>query len=206
MRTEPPQGHHRRRIFSLSLGDWLDDEVPIEWLAEMLDTIRQCDQVTWILCTKGPENFTKRLVAAMQHNEDTGGNPKAHEWMLAWCAAAVPPPNIILLTSVENQAMADKRIPELQKIPAACRGFSFEPLLSGIIVPDWTGISWAIIGAESGPLRRYCSLAWVQSLVEQGKAAGVAVFVKQLSINGKVSHDPKEWPEWARVRQWPKGF
>jgi len=24
---------HRRRIFSLSLGDWLDDEVPIEWLA-----------------------------------------------------------------------------------------------------------------------------------------------------------------------------
>ena len=53
---------HRRRIFSLSLGDWLDDEVPIEWLAEMLDTIRQCDQVTWILCTKRPENFFSRLI------------------------------------------------------------------------------------------------------------------------------------------------
>src|SRR5512137_2355939 len=38
---------HRRRIFSLSFGDWLDPEVPVEWLAEMLDTVRQCDQVTW---------------------------------------------------------------------------------------------------------------------------------------------------------------
>ena len=27
--------YHRRRIFSLSLGDWLDEEVPIEWLADL---------------------------------------------------------------------------------------------------------------------------------------------------------------------------
>jgi len=55
------KSYHRRRIFSLSLGDWLDDEVPIDWLAEMLDTIRQCDQVTWILCTKRPQNWKDRI-------------------------------------------------------------------------------------------------------------------------------------------------
>ena len=44
-------GFHRRRIFSLSLGDWLDPEVPVEWLARMLDTIRVCDQVQWLLLT-----------------------------------------------------------------------------------------------------------------------------------------------------------
>ena len=34
--------HHRRRIFSLSLGDWLDEEVPIEWFVEMFAV--QCRQ------------------------------------------------------------------------------------------------------------------------------------------------------------------
>ena len=31
----------RRRVFSSSLSDWLDNEVPIEWLVGLLDTIRR---------------------------------------------------------------------------------------------------------------------------------------------------------------------
>ena len=61
---------HRRRIFSLSLGDWLDEAAPIEWLAEMLDTIRQCDQVVWVLCTKRPENFHILMSLVEQHHVD----------------------------------------------------------------------------------------------------------------------------------------
>jgi len=217
--------YHRRRIFSLSLGDWLDDEVPIEWLAEMLDTIRRCDQVTWILCTKRLENFFSRLRAVQK----IGGNPKLFGWIDEWLggpalknnwAKGKPPSNIILLTSVENQAMADKRIPELLKIPAACHGLSLEPLLCPVVLPmlqnipvtpPWIGneswkIDWIIIGCESGSKRRDCDGNWIRSLVEQGKSAGVAAFVKQILVNGKVSHDPKEWPTWAQIQEWPKGF
>lgn len=30
-----------------------------------------------------------------------------------------------------------------------------------------------------------------------------AVFVKQIPLNGRVSHDPSEWPEDLRVRSMP---
>ena len=231
--------HHLRRIFSLSLGDWLDDEVPIEWLAEMLNTIRRCNDVTWILCSKRPENFRPRIKAAIGamlcDPLDTADK------MSAWLDGT-PPPNIIILTSVENQAMADKRIPELLKIPAACRGLSLEPLLGPVELnlgtinagamrdgPQWTGkpfISWLIIGGESGKGARPCNVDWIRSLVEQGNAAGVATFVKQLGANpsayirqdgGEETHspisladkkggDPAEWPADLRIQQWPEGF
>ena len=44
------------------------------------------------------------------------------------------------------------------------------------------GISWCIIGCESGPKRRPCKIEWVRDLVNQCKAAGVAPFVKQLEM------------------------
>lgn len=133
--------YHRRRIFSLSLGDWLDEEVPIEWLAEMLDTIRQCDQVIWILCSKRltQENFWNRMSAVIKslyplevyedpHKERT----PFHTWLADWISGGTGHKNIILLASVENQEQADKRIPELLKIPAVCRGLSVEPMLGPI--------------------------------------------------------------------------
>jgi protein gp37 len=125
-------------------------------------------------------------------------------WIRGWTGISIPK-NIILLTSVENQPMLDKRYKDSVAIPAACRGFSFEPLLSEIIVPDWTGISWAIISGESGPHARPCSVDWIRSLVEQGKAAGVPVFVKQGS--GKRAGMQSDIPDdiWA-VKEFPNRY
>jgi len=194
--------YHRRRTFSLSLGDWLDDEVPIEWLAEMLDTIRQCADVTWILCTKRPENFKERLTRVMMWFENTPCTKQGTatwNWVLNWVTditGVCAPKNIILLTSVENQEQADKRIPELLKIPAVCRGLSLEPQLGPVDLVSKKGtaanrsswiakqsnepnIHWLIIGGESGPNAREMGLGWIHSLVAQADAAGVPVFVKQ---------------------------
>jgi len=131
-----------------------------------------------------------------------------------------PLPNVHLGVICENQRCADERIPLLLRIPAAKRSVSFEPLLGEIDLDspnadglhalgcgDITcecgdkGIDRAIIGCESGPGRRPCKLEWVESLIDQADAAGVKVFVKQLSINGKVSYNPKEWPERFRRRE-----
>jgi protein gp37 len=69
---------------------------------------------------------------------------------------------------------------------------------------NMTTLSWVVIGCESGPKRRPCNIEWARSLVGQCRTAGVAVFVKQLDINGRVSRDPAEWPEDLRVREWPR--
>lgn len=66
----------------------------------------------------------------------------------------------------------------------------------------FNNIDWVIIGCETGPARRECKIEWIADIVRQCEAAGVSCFVKQVSINGKVSHNPAEWPEEVRVQEW----
>jgi protein gp37 len=167
-----------------------------------------------------------------------------------------PLPNVWLGVSVEDQKHADERIPLLLQTPAAVRFISAEPLLGPVDLthvrepsyydrdaldvnrwqPPWTAnakLDWVIVGGESGPGARPCRVAWVRSTVAQCKAAGVAVFVKQLGakpegdprpperidpatgartltvmqqieIHDSKGGDPSEWPEDLRVRQFPE--
>jgi protein gp37 len=200
---------HRRRIFWESMGDWLDPKVPVEWLAAMLDTIRQCQDVTHILCTKRPKNFPHRLVEVMR------ADLPSSEMCMKWIDFQDPPKNIIVLASVEDQKTANQRIPKLLMIPAAIHGLSLEPLLGPVDVDPMgvdmgNRIKWLIVGGESGNGARPCNVDWIRSLVQQGKAAGVAMFVKQVHFPGicresfRLSKDPSEWPEDLRIREWPK--
>ena len=66
------------------------------------------------------------------------------------------------------------------------------------------GLDWVVVGCESGKDRRPCKREWVRSIIDQCDDAGVPVFVKQIDINGKVSRDPAEWPEWARRQEVPE--
>lgn len=97
-------------------------------------------------------------------------------------------PNLWWGVSVENQAAADERIPELLHTPAAVRFLSCEPLLGPIDLTyhlaDWvcrTGGRWIIAGCESGPGARPCDVAWLRSLRDQCAAVddGFAFFLKQ---------------------------
>ena len=143
-----------------------------------------------------------------------------------------PFPNVWLGVSVENQRMADERIPLLTETPVAVRFISAEPLLeeidlsSPILEADCAAcLDWVIVGGESGPYARPCDLAWVRSIREQCRSASVPCFVKQLGTFPAEAHevgtakggcylpvllrdrkggDPSEWPEDLRgVREFP---
>lgn len=81
-----------------------------------------------------------------------------------------------------------------------------------------TRLDWIVVGGESGPRARPFDIAWARQTVQQSKAAGVPVFVKQLGADPRDPHwdmggmvtlrdskggDPSEWPEDLRVREWP---
>lgn len=202
---------HRRRVFSLSLGDWLDDEVPIEWLADMLDVIRRCPKLDFLLLTKRPENFWNRIAKCVGHFEgpgDEGDTVKTEigDWLAGWLDTQdnpAIPTNIWLGVSVENQATADERIPNLLQIPAAVRFVSYEPALEAVDFhlcksgiqhrDDFTGnpdhptwmnqVNWIIVGGESGADARPCNVEWARSTIDQCKAAGTACFIKQMGSN-----------------------
>lgn len=75
------------------------------------------------------------------------------------------------------------------------------------------GIDWLILGVESngqglGRLGAFGHedswLGHAEQLVREALQFGVVPFVKQLPINGKLSHDMAEWPEALRVQEFPR--
>ena len=129
--------------------------------------------------------------------------------------------------SVESQPYADLRIPYLLRSPFAVRWLSVEPQLSHVVLSDGAlrdGISWVVIGGESGSGARPFHVEWARDLVAQCRKFDVAPFVKQLGkvpmigragaysdlrrIELKDGHGG-EWDEWPaeladlRVREYP---
>lgn len=86
------------------------------------------------------------------------------------------------------------------------------------------GLDWVVVGGESGPDARPFDVYWARKIVEQCRAAAVPVFVKQLgakpyyspeqdggtgcylSLKNKKGGDMAEWPEYLRVREFPKTY
>lgn len=54
---------------------------------------------------------------------------------------------------------------------------------------DLRGISWVIVGGESGPRARHMLAAWARSVRDQCRAAGVPLFMKQMSRREPIPDD-----------------
>lgn len=181
----------RDRVFCASLADVFDAEVPDEWRDRLFALTALTRNLDWLLLTKRPMVALRYL-----------GRRALPSW---------PLPNVWLGTSVENQAMADLRIPTLLEVPAAKHFLSVEPLLGPIDLRmiDMKRRGWlnsldgvtcldgsvvksprldqVITGGESGPKARPMHPAWARSIRDQCVEAGVPYFHKQ---NG-------EWTQWA---------
>lgn len=232
----------RHRVFCASLADVFevrgkDQPAPLDdWRLELLDLIRQTPSLDWLLLTKRPESIRAGLLrahGAFEHVPDV--SMATVDMVEAWLDVT-PPPNVWLGTTVEDQQRADERIPALLQVPAVVRFLSCEPLLERVTLTPWLlsehgrryigaapGISWVIIGGESGRGARPFALEWARALVRQCRAAGVAPFVKQLgkrprdrrSVDGEwfsselalldaAGGDMAEWPEDLRIREFPE--
>jgi len=73
------------------------------------------------------------------------------------------------------------------------------------------GISWCIVGGESGLGARRMDIAWARLLRDQCWKAGVPFFMKQFGTVWAHNHKsksmkgdiPHEWPKEFRIRQFP---
>ena len=178
----------RRRVFCASLGDWLDNEVPIEWLVDLLDLIRLTPDLNWLLLSKRIGNLMPRLRAAGEHSRSmsVGLDDPLSVWINAWHNEH-PPENVWLGATVIDQGEADRDIPKLLNVPAHVRFLSIEPMLGPIDlsrVQHLKALSWVICGGESGSGARPMSARWVRSLAGQCLLANIPFLFKQ-------------WGEWA---------
>jgi protein gp37 len=177
----------RQRVFCQSMSDFFEDHPQVDpWRREAIEILGSLEALDVQLLTKRPENVADMVPAS---------------WMEQW------PTHIWIGTSVENQETADKRIPELLKVPAAVRFLSCEPLLDQVLLDDgcnsWLtcygkqiegeccesravsgecfhGIDWIIAGGESGHSARPFNIMWAAHLMGQCADAGVPFFMKQM--------------------------
>ncbi len=150
---EPTYWRRPRLVFVNSMSDLFHDAVPASFVKSVFDTMVRANWHTFQILTKRPQRAVELAP------------------ILPWSS------NIWMGVSVENQRWTS-RIDDLRQVPAAVRFLSCEPLL-GPLQLDLRGISWVIVGGESGPRARPMRADWARSIREQCLRAGVPFFFKQ---------------------------
>lgn len=201
--ADPLRWKKPRRIFVNSMSDLFHEKLTNEQIAAVFGVMAAAPRHTFIVLTKrarrmrewfewlasSVDPFPAGALDLLDEEATSHLGGVCHLNLMAKCKW--PLPNVILGVSVENQAAADERIPDLLATPAAVRAISAEPLLGPLDLsapcppnarpflrsPD--RISWVIAGCESGPGARVCSTEWLRSLRDQCAEAGVAYFLKQ---------------------------
>jgi protein gp37 len=184
----------RPSVFCASLADWLDDEVPIEWICNLLETVHVCQNLDWQLLTKRPQNWESRIEAVLKfanENEDRSSRDASrhdefYHWLNLWVNAHQAPANVWIGTTAEDQQCFDERVEAYLDIPARVHFLSIEPMLSPVDVSFRcleVAADWVICGGESGPGARPMHPDWARSLRDQCQAADRPFFFKQ-------------WGEW----------
>lgn len=176
-----------RTIFVNSMGDSFHEKVWISWIDSILTIIEKCPQHTFILLTKRPGEALSKLS------------------QLDECCYPYPlPSNVWFLVTCEDQANADRRIPQMMKIKekiggASVWGVSAEPLLEAIDFRPWMDwLNWVIVGGETGSKARPMHPDWARSIRDQCVEALVPFFFKK---HGEWQSNPaRDWHKHETCR------
>jgi protein gp37 len=160
-RLDAPRKRQKPTIwFVNSMSDVFHPKIPFDFVDKIFATITATPQHRYQILTKRPERmeeyFTKRSA----------------------------PSNAWLGTSVEDRKYGVPRIAVLQRIATSVRFLSVEPLLEDVGPLNLSGISWVIVGGESGPHARPMKPEWARSVRDQCEVAGVSFFFKQWGSYG----------------------
>ena len=145
-------------IFVNSMSDLFHKLVPTSYVDEVFDTMERADWHIFQVLTKRSTRMTRYL----RHRYKINHAPNH-----IWCGV-----------SIEDRPGLS-RLQHLRKAPAPVRFLSLEPLLGPLGPLDLEGISWVIVGGESGPRARQMDANWVRDIRDQCKVQEVAFFFKQ---------------------------
>jgi protein gp37 len=171
---EPLRWRRPRRIFVNSMSDLFHEGIPESYIRRVFEIMGEASWHTFQILTKRAERLAELA-------------PR-----LPW------PDNVWQGVSVES-ARYLHRIDQLRQVPAAVKFLSLEPLLGPLPRVPLDGISWVIVGGESGLKHRPIQAEWVRSIRDQCNRKRVAFFFKQWGgrtpkAGGRLL-DGREWNE-----------
>jgi protein gp37 len=172
----------RQKVFCGSMMDFFDKRAPDGARDALWNKIRATASLDWQILTKRTPNITRMLPPDWDSGYD-------NVWLGATC---------------EDRKSGLRRLEHLRTIPAKIRFLSMEPLLEDLGPLNLAGISWVIIGGESGPGFRTMEKTWADNVIFQCREQGVHVYFKQWGGTGKSAGgcsingvEIKEWPKAA---------
>jgi len=150
----PERWRRGRLVFVNSMSDLFHEDVPDEYIVRVLSAIRRSPQHQFQVLTK----------RAMRLEE--------------FCRGRKLPSNAWFGVSVETEEYL-WRVEHLRRVECEVRFLSLEPLLGPLSDIDLAGISWVIVGGESGPGARHMDASWVRSIRNRCISSDVPFFFKQ---------------------------
>lgn len=139
--NKPLHWRKPRRIFVQSMGDLFHEDVPFEFIDEVLETTRRADWHTYLILTKRIEravewaNSKRPPGGILQHF----GRSARQGWLKA---------RIWLGLTCENQKAADERITDLLGIDVAVHYVSLEPLLGQMDIKSYLWVRQQCAGPK----------------------------------------------------------
>lgn len=156
-RLEEPLKRTKPTIYFVnSMSDLFHEEIPDDYIRQVLEVISKASQHTFQILTKRAE----RMAAFFK----SYGEPPRNAW---------------LGVTVEDREHGLPRLDLLRQVPAFIRFVSVEPLLEDLGKVDLDGIHWVIVGGESGPNARPMQQDWVLNVKRQCEEQHSAFFFKQ---------------------------
>ena len=156
--AQPLSWKRPRRVFVNSMSDLFHKDIPADFIDSVFHTMENADWHVFQVLTKR----SSLMRSYLQNRYERRLAPRH-----IWCGV-----------SVEDHT-ATARIRHLQEAPVPIRFLSVEPLLGPVGKIDLAGISWVIVGGESGPKARRMELQWVREIKDQCAQDGVDFFFKQ---------------------------
>jgi protein gp37 len=185
--SEPLKGKRTKRIFVNSMSDLFHADVPDSFIQEVADVMVRANWHVFQVLTKRANRMANALRTILKP-----ANVASHIW---WGV------------SVEDKRYGLPRINALREAPVSVRFLSIEPLLEDLGQIDLAGISWVIVGGESGPGARSMSPSWVDKIFAQCREQRVPFFFKQWGgtrkkKTGRLLHGRTydEMPRWSTER------
>lgn len=165
---EPFTWRSPKLVFVNSMSDLFQAGVPDDYIEAVARVMAVANWHTYQVLTKRSERMRDLLTGRLRF--------------------AAERENIWWGTSVEDLQYGVPRIDHLRGAHAKVRFLSIEPLLEDVGELDLSGISWVIVGGESGPGARPMSRDWVLSIRDQCRAQSVPFFFKQWGGTRKAKH------------------
>jgi protein gp37 len=157
--VEPLRWSKSKVVFVNSMSDLFHKDVPDDYIELCTRVMVAANWHTFQVLTKRSERMRDLLQTRLSFARDLD-----HIW---WGV------------SVENRKHGLPRIEHLRAAQPKVAFLSIEPLLEDIGTINLDGMSWVIVGGESGHGARPMDREWVVAICEQCKRANVPFFFKQ---------------------------